>query len=168
MLEPSTYSAQLIQIKGNSGPLWVQFGTSKDQGTLFCILTFRVVGGAEDGQFVQWAGFFTDKMGRDMKTGAERTMAALASVGFEGDDIDAFNGQTPQGRVEIVTEIEEYKGTKKAKVKFINSPGRALVLGDESRASAADVKAMAAKLKAAKANRGAAPSGVPADDDISF
>lgn len=172
MLEPSSYSAQLVQVKGSLGPLWIQFGLSKDQGTMFCVLTFKVVGGKEDGQLVQWKGFFTDKIGRDMRTGTERAMDSLALVGFQGDDIDTFNGQTPHGRVEIVTEIEDYKGTKTARVKFINSPERRFVLSDEASASAGDVKAIAAKIKAAKANRSAPssfdPNGPPADDDIRF
>jgi hypothetical protein len=170
MLEPSTYSAQLVQVRGQTGPLWIQWGTSKDQGTLFCVLTFKVLGGKEDGQLVQWKGFFTEKVGRDMRTGTERALETLGVIGFVGDDIDLFNSQTPHGRVDIVTEIEDYKGTKSARVKFVNSTERRLVLGEDSCASPSAVKDAAARIKASKNKQSSSfdPNGPDPADDVAF
>lgn len=162
MLEASTYSAQLIQTKTESGQsLWAQFGYSSKNRTPQVVLTFSIVGGNNDGAVVQFTGFMTDKA-------IDRTMEYLATVGFVGDDLDGFNDQTPHGRVEIVTEVEEYKGSKRARVKFINSGAFTIASGD--RMGTKDLKSFSERIRAEKARRAASagfdPDAPPADDDV--
>jgi|SRR6185369_748877 len=150
MLEAGTYAAQLVQVQSDLGPLWAQFGFSSKNRTPQVILTFRVDGG----QLVQWTGFFTEAT-------RERTERDLRTVGFVGDDIDAFNDQNPHGTVNVVTEVEEYKGAKRARVKFINSGAFTVASGD--RMSKDDLKKLSAQIKADKAKR---QSGFDPNADI--
>lgn len=168
MLEEGSYSAQLVQVKSKQSgqPLWAQFGMSKDGNTLYVVLTFTVKGGKEDGQFVQWTGFLTDKIGKDGLSSAQRAMNSMALVGFRGDDIDTFADQNPppHGQVEIVTEIEARDGNRKARVKFINPLGGRLAIDESYAASKSDLKAVSARLKADKARAAAKPAFNPNED----
>lgn len=142
---------QLIQVRSRSGQtLWAQFGVSSQQRTPQVILTFRR---ADNGATVQWTGFLTtDKIGKDGLTGYERAMDSMHTVGFTGDDLDAFNDQTPHGKVSLAIESEEYNGTVRDKVKFINS--ESFTIGDDDRLSGKDLKGLSAKLKASKQKNG--------------
>ena len=136
---------QLIQVTTRSGQtLWAQFGVSKQQRTPQVILTFRR---ADNGATVQWTGFLTtDKIGKDGKTSYERTIDAMHTVGFTGDDLDAFNDQAPHGRASLALEVDPYDNREK--VRFINS--EAYTIGDEDRLFGKGLKELSAKLKAGK------------------
>lgn len=157
---------QLIQARTRTGQtLWAQFGVSSQQQTPQVILTFRR---ADNGATVQWTGFLTtDKIGKDGLTGYERAMDSMHTVGFSGDDLDTFNDQTPHGKVSLAIEAEEYNGTTRDKVKFINS--EAFTISDENALAGKGLKELSAKLKASKQKTGNGsgwnPRG-PAGDDV--
>jgi hypothetical protein len=132
------------------------------------ILTFKK---DDNGQLVQYTGFLTDdKIDKGGKTPYERSLDSLHVVGFSGDDLDAFNDQTPHGRARISTEIEEYNGTRRERVRFVNPEAFAMVDGD--RMSATDLKKFSAKAKADKQRRASAPAfnpnGPDPDDNVNF
>lgn len=175
MIEEGSYAAQLVQVKTKSGPLWAQFGVSKDGNTTYVVLTFKIRGGSFDGQAIQWTGFFTEKMGKDMLTGSDRAMQNLALVGFKGDDIDTFADQNPppHGQVEIVTEIERSeKYAPRARVKYINPLGGQLAIDENFTAKRTDLKAISDRMRAAKIAKANAPkfdpNGPPDDDNVRF
>lgn len=157
---------QLIQVRSRSGQtLWAQFGVSSQQRTPQVILTFRR---ADNGATVQWTGFLTtDKIGKDGLNSYERALDSMHTVGFSGDDLDSFNDQAPHGKVSLAIEAEEYNGTVRDKVKFVNS--EAYTIGDDDRLAGKGLKDLSAKLKAAKKSAGSGwnangPGREPGDD----
>lgn len=171
-------SAQLIQVTTDSGQvLWAQFGFSSKARTPQVILTFKKDG---NGQVVQYIGFLTtDKVDKGGKTPFERALDALHTVGFQGDDLDAFNDQTPHGRARISTEMDDYNDRTVEKVRFVNA--EAFSMNDSDRMGTGDLKKFSAKLKAEKERAARAssfdqngpPGGrhtstSPDNDDINF
>lgn len=55
----------------------------------------------------------------------EYTIEKIRNMGFQGDDLDALNGDCLIGnKCSIVVDHEEYNGQMKAKVKFVNAFGQ--------------------------------------------
>ena len=102
----------------------VVLGNSKDKGTPFIEFYLQIAEGEEKGKRVRWTGYFTEKT-------QERTIDALQTCGWAGDDLSEFSDGHLHGldanEVEIVTELEEYEknGEKKTtpRVKWINKSG---------------------------------------------
>ena len=103
----------------------VVVGESKNKGTPFIEFYFEILDGEDRGKKVRWTSYFTDKT-------QERTVEALITCGWKGDDVGEFADKRLHGldsnEVEIVTELEEYtndKGEKKTapRVKWVNKLG---------------------------------------------
>src|SRR6185295_5235482 len=101
MLPADTYSAVVVPVQSDSGPLVAQFGFSKEKKTPQVVVTFEVLSGPYAGDRIAWFGYFTDNT-------EKRTMESLRICGFVGDDLDKFNDQNPQNEVQIVVKHEEY------------------------------------------------------------
>jgi hypothetical protein len=94
---------------------YVQFGETKT-GKVQAIINFRLLSGEAIGAELSWTGYFT---GSAIKT----TVKALRACGFTGDDIAAAADQELTNRVRVVTEHEEYKGSTKARIRWVNMLG---------------------------------------------
>lgn len=67
------------------------------------------------GRSISWYGYLSEKA-------EERTIEALRTAGWTGDDISRLDG-LGDSEVELVVEWEEYEGKLRARVKFINAMG---------------------------------------------
>ncbi len=126
------------------------WGESKNKGTPFVRVSFKIVGGPADGQFVTWDGYFTEAT-------QERTLESLRHCGcaFPGDDVTNLEGIDNQD-VSITVEHEKYtpeSGDKagieqtRARVAWVNSLGGGIPT--EQQMTDAKKKAFAARLKGA-------------------
>lgn len=89
------------------------------------------------GQRITWFGYFTDKT-------TEHTVKALRTCGWQGADLTDLSG-VDANEVILVIQNEEYEGTWRSKVRFINSLNGGLALKnplDENKA-----RAFAARMK---------------------
>lgn len=79
-------------------------------------VTFEIT---EEGEFhghtIAWFGFFTEAT-------AERTVQALRTCGWDGDDLSDLRG-LDRNEVVLVIEHDEYNGKVQARVKWINRAG---------------------------------------------
>lgn len=126
----------------------------------------------EDGSYVYWDGWLTGRAW-------QRTVEALKACGWDGVSIEEMEGMGTK-EVELVLEEEEYEGTVRTKVKWVNAIGGGQMRvarpmeGDERRRFLAKMQARlghtgpAKKASAPPQQRKQAPSKPPADDDIPF
>jgi len=163
-----TYPAVVVPVQMPDGKdVSIQFGTSKTKGTRQAYVAFEIIRGPQAGVKIGWFGFFTDNT-------TDRTLKALRVCGFVGDDLATFPAQRPENEAEIVIDHEEYNGETRAKVQWVNEPGRS---GNFAMENALDAKALRefgaslrAKLKSVgpvkskKAERQAAENGAAAGD----
>lgn len=118
-----TYKARAI------GPCVL--GESKEKGTPFIELYFVITSGPNEGQQVRWSSYFTDTAGKDGMTVAGRTIKAMQTMGWQGDDLGEFaNGELHglgDNEVGIVVELETYEREGEVKsvprVKWVNAGG---------------------------------------------
>jgi hypothetical protein len=105
MIADGVYRARAIQ--GALG----QASTGSDQ----VAVEFEILTEGLEGQHITWFGYFTDATW-------ERTVEALRTCGWQGDDLSDLTG-LGASEVDLVIEQEEYNGKYSAKVKWINKPG---------------------------------------------
>lgn len=79
---------------------------------------------ADMNDVVDWQGYFGDNKDRGGKTLTERTTDAMKCCGWQGDDIRELSTIT-RNEVEIVVQEEEFNGTYRMKVRFIQPIGTA-------------------------------------------
>jgi hypothetical protein len=139
MLPAATYAAVVIPAETQHGTFACQWGRSKEKGTLQVVVGFEILRGPHAGETISWIGYMTDKT-------SERTLKALRTCGFTGDDIDAFHAQRPENEVSIVVEHETYDGKARAKVQWINPPGGNVLVTPPLEAS--EMRKLSAQLKA--------------------
>ena len=109
---------------------------------------------------LEWSGFFGDDVGKDDLTKTERTVKALRTAGWKGDDLNDLSSMigTP---VRIAVEHEDYKGTMYARLAFINSSeggGPKPLSADKSRAFAASMRS---RIAAASKKVGGGGTALP-------
>src|SRR5579872_2986178 len=106
MIPAGNYKARVVEH---------QFGYA-ETGTEQVALTFEIVeAGDFEGQTITWFGFFTEAT-------AERTVEALRTCGWEGDDLSNLAG-VDRNEVVLVVAHEQYNGKQVARVKWINRLG---------------------------------------------
>jgi hypothetical protein len=92
-----------------------QFGFA-EKGTEQIVVTFEIT---EEGDFrghtIAWFGFFTEAT-------SERTVQALRTCGWEGDELSELVG-LDRNEVVLVIDHEEYNGKTQARVKWVNRLG---------------------------------------------
>lgn len=85
----------------------VVLGESSKKGTPFVECMFKIIGGDNDGGEVRWTSYLSE--GR----AAERTIEALQTCGWEGEDLGEFADGGLHGLdkndVEIVVALEQYE-----------------------------------------------------------
>lgn len=123
-----------------------EFRTSQNTGTEWIAVTFTIDEGEHQGAEVEWWGFLSEKA-------VGRTMETLLTMGFTGDDVLDFIDRCPESApaaVVLKTEVEEYKGQFKARVKYVDKPGGSSlgVPADERDAIRARTKAAMAEARA--------------------
>lgn len=122
-------------------------------GTPRVSVEFEVTDGPERGQSIWWDGWLTDKA-------QERTCESLVHAGWTGADFETLPGLGTKD-VDLVVEEEEWpvgSGTKRAKVKWVNDPGRVRHTEGAGLAGYADrMQALAMGLAAKKPAAAAAP-----------
>lgn len=100
-------------------------GASKNKGTPFIELYFKITQGENAGEMVKWQGYFTDAT-------SERTIQSLVTMGWKGDDLSEFEDGNLHGldanEVDIVVELESYTNDageerKTPKVQWVNRAG---------------------------------------------
>lgn len=123
------------------------FAESKQKGTPFVRVPFRVKDGPHEGEYVPWDGFFTEGT-------AERTIESLRHCGctFPGDDLSNMEGLGSKD-VEIVVEHEEWTNPEtnetktRARVAWVNSLGGGI--SEEQKMTGSKLTGFAAKMKGA-------------------
>jgi hypothetical protein len=135
-------------------------------GTEYILVKFCL----DDGTYVYWRGFMTDK------TWA-RTVEALKYCGWDGADFGSlFNEEADNGMgtsdVELVLEEEEYEGKTVTKVKWVNALGGA-PMKVQGAMSGEERRRFIAKMQARLGSTGKVPPTKPTtrpapDDDIPF
>jgi hypothetical protein len=158
MIEEGTHPAKALKAE-----LGVA-GTGKEQVAITFALT-------QSNQRITWYGYFTEKA-------FEYTMRALETCGFRGSDLSDLSGIDGSFDVDLVIEHEaDDKGNPRAKVRWVNEPGRGALAKPLEQGQAAEFASrMKAKILALKAQRPAAaqtkrapaPAEVGADEDIPF
>lgn len=100
-------------------------GTSKNKGTAFIEVYFKIANGENAGSMVRYTGYFTENTN-------ERTIQSLQLCGWQGDDLSEFADGELHGLdandVDIVVEIETYENAEgearsHPRVAWINRPG---------------------------------------------
>lgn len=162
-------------------------GTSKEKGTPFVGVKFRVLEGDGAGQVLRWEGWLSDKAGSSGKTVAERTIESLQTCGWKGDDLSelarTLNG-LDANEVDLVVEMEPgFNDPTKSypKVKWVNRIGNGGTFAGETMdvAQAAEFgrkyRGLAMTLRAKGGNGAAKPAatqtqmaGAETIDDIPF
>lgn len=106
MIQPGNYRARATGY---------QFGFA-ETGTEQVAVTFEIVEeGEHRGQSITWFGFFTP-------SSSERTVEALRTCGWQGDDLSDLAG-IDRNEVALVIEHEEYNGKIVVRVRWINRVG---------------------------------------------
>lgn len=120
-------------------------------------VVFEITEGPRLHQRLTWYGFFTE-------TSAVRTIESLRHCGWKGDALDKLTGLS-DNIVELVTDDEEFNGTIREKVQWVNRGGGVAM---KDRMTAAQVAAFAAKMmglviqqKQASAGPGTAKASAP-------
>lgn len=148
MIDEGTYPAQLVKNDGE----WLQFSRSSN-GNGQVLLTFELA----DGQRMQ--GFFAIT-----PAAAEYTLQKLHNCGFKGDSFRAMKDQTPNGKVELVIEHDEYRGKVRPKIKFINRTG-GFSVKPEDRIPDDELDELSAMAKPASFDAGPPPGRHPLGND---
>ncbi len=100
-------------------------GTSKNKGTPFLEFYLTILSGENNGGRVRWTGYFTENT-------SERSIQALQTCGWKGDDLGEFSDGSLHGldtnEVSIVVQLEEFEnenGEKRTspRVAWINRAG---------------------------------------------
>lgn len=106
MIQAGSYRARAVDY---------QFGFA-ETGTEQVAVTFEIVEEGEyQGSTITWFGFFTDAT-------AERTIEALRTCGWQGDNLGDLTG-IDRNEVSLVIVHEPYNGKQIARVKWVNRPG---------------------------------------------
>ena len=93
----------------------------------------------DTGQHISWYGYFSEKA-------QERTIESLRFCGWTGTDLDNLSeiGTKEKITVQLVIEHEEWEGTTRAKVQWVNRGGglrlNKPLSGNEAKAFAASMK----------------------------
>ncbi len=138
----------------------VMLGKSKEKGTPFVGVLFKIVEGPHEGETLKWDGWLTDKT-------AERTIEALQICGWKGDDLSelskGMNG-VDGNEVTLVVEMETFDGREYPRVKWVNRSGSRKLQGTTM--DVAEAAAFGARFKGlAMATR--AKGHAPADTPVS-
>lgn len=135
MIPAAIYSAVVVPVDTESGPLSIQFGPPTKNSPFSAALSFEIISGPYSGQRITAFLYFGSKAGaKSGKTGMERSLESLRICGFTGDDLDKFSDQHPDQEVSITVVHDTYQDEKtgesktNAKVAWINSPMRGFVL----------------------------------------
>lgn len=150
MIAEGTYAAQLVKNDGE----WLQFSRAST-GNAQVLLSFELA----DGSRIQ--GFFAIT-----PAAAEYTLAKLHSCGFTGASFRAMAGQTPNGKVELVIEHQEYRGKTQVRIKFINRQGGFSIKAEDRLAP--DELDELSEMVAPQGFEGPSPTQSKHDDDIPF
>lgn len=152
------------------------WGKSKEKGTDFVRITFKITDGDFAGRSVVWDGYFTDNT-------TERTIESLQHCGctFPGNDITNLAGIDSNDVIVIVEHqkfTEQETGAEKtfARVAWVNAATRGIAteLQMDPATKASFTEKMRGAIAFKKAGKQAAPSGsapAPASDtsdDIPF
>lgn len=154
---------------------WMQL--SREKQTPYIAIPIVVTGDdADAGKRITWAGWLSDKA-------LENTINTLVKCfDFDGDLNSLYSGkQTFDGKsVSFTTEIEEYQGKKRCKVKWLNPAGyvhtpkriddvvaQTILAGINKRAKQAAIAAKAEAPTEAPKPKQAPPPPAP-DDDVPF
>lgn len=126
-------------------------------------------GGEHHGAVITWFATMHDKADKTGKTGRDRVLESLITMGWAGDDLselveigdDAARSLMPE-MVELVVAPDTYDGTTRLKVKWVNRAGAGRA-GFKKPLGKGDLKAFSAQMKSTiRGVRGAAgtkPSG---------
>jgi len=128
-MEDGYHKAKLIK----SGHDWLQWGRFGQDQKPAVVASFEL-----EGTVMEWTGWLSP-------AAYDRTVEALHTLGFSGEDLDQFNSQEPHGRCTAVVKSETYKGKTQQKIAFINSATR--FVKEEDRLSVADLKKLSAEMK---------------------
>jgi hypothetical protein len=97
---------------------------------------FQITEGERAGENMTWYGYFTEKT-------QETTIKALRACGWQGDNLADLSG-LDANEVTLVTEMEEYEGALREKVRWVNS-GSGLAL--KARMDPQEASAFAASMR---------------------
>jgi hypothetical protein len=101
------------------------------------------------GERITWLGLFDAEPGRDGRSSAQSTLAALRACGWQGGDIASLAG-LDANEVEIVIDHETREGRTRARVKEITRPSG---LGLTAPMTLAEARAFAAQMKGSASDR---------------
>jgi len=173
--EKATYRAKAV----NTG-----FGVSDNENaTKYIAVGFEVLDEGFAGETITALLYFTDKT-------TARTIESLQHMGFNSDDLAVLEDLDRDGcaqhlpaEVDIVCDVEEYKGEWQLKVKWVNRVGAGRFKAKQPLVGN-DLKAFAAQMKGALRNARSAPpqrkpnggstqarhpnAPSPKDDDLPF
>lgn len=120
MIPAGTFSAVAVPVsdEATGRMVYARFGTTGEgpNEKKQVVVTFKLTSGEAAGQTISWFGFFTEKTW-------ERTVKALRSCGFRGDDLSELTTQVLSNEVNLVIEHEEWEGKVRAKVAWVNGTG---------------------------------------------
>lgn len=162
--------------KYSATPVEAALGESKAGKPQVAVL-FRINGGAHDGESITWFGSFSKNLGQGTKTPFQRTIEALRTCGWDGDDISELSSinEDKGVKVRLVVEHDEWEGKMSAKVKWVNRDGIGLATPmktDKAKAFAAslrgEVLAASRNIKPATGNGVQREREPGEDDDIGF
>jgi hypothetical protein len=145
LLPPGTYLARAVQQEVDGTFVFAQFSESSN-GNEQAQIQFEIAEGEHAGRKLLWWGSFSDNA-------FEITMKALRVMGFKGTNLLELPTQSIEQEVNLVVIHDDYGGTTKAKVQWVNSPNGGggtkvskSVDGDKLRMFAAKMAARAAKF----------------------
>jgi hypothetical protein len=177
LVPAGSYKAVAIPVDVDGTRSYAQFGVAGEKKTKQVLVQFEILEGPHVGRKVPWWGYFTQQT-------YTRTIEALRTCGFKGDDLMGLLSQELTSEVTIVTEISEWQGKYNARVRWINSSGGIKMSNpmntNDLRQFAAQMKAKTAAIKEVegkKADREAVtqpetshepPPPPPSDDDCPF
>jgi hypothetical protein len=118
----------------------LKMGLSSDKGAEQVTVLFKLKGGPNNGDNIEWTGYLTDKT-------LARTNESLRYMGWDGVD----DKSVMKNDVSLVIEIDEYKGKQRAKVQWVNS-----LAGNAKPMTTAQSQSARQRLQAAEAARKAA------------
>jgi hypothetical protein len=109
----------------------IQFGLTKNQKEQVAI-GFEIIGeDADAGRMITYFGTFDEAQPGKRSGAIDFTLEALRNLGWTGDDLAELPALAESGQlaeeVSIVVAHEEYEGTWRAKVKWVNKPGGGMV-----------------------------------------